>query len=133
MTSNLYSIESPIELRALMRVFREAKFCLVPDDTEVSESPIVARMFKNVIENLIEIESSGGNIAAKERWERWLTIDENRDEWTAATNRAITSINWPTMTLSDRENYVAILLSPFNVSNELVSKFVTTVNSRRLD
>jgi hypothetical protein len=32
------------ELVAMQRVFREAKFCLEPDDEDISGSPIVAKL-----------------------------------------------------------------------------------------
>ncbi|MDH5206521.1 MAG: hypothetical protein OEW36_12755, partial [Hylemonella sp.] len=44
------------ELLALQRVFREAKFCTEPDDTEISDSPVVARLYELVIATLVAKE-----------------------------------------------------------------------------
>jgi hypothetical protein len=42
---HIFVVDDLGELLALQRVFREAKFCLEPDDVEISDSPVVARLF----------------------------------------------------------------------------------------
>ena len=110
------------------RVFREAKFCTEADDLEVSDSPIVARMFERLIKTLVarSVERDG-EVAAKQ-WERWLAIDESRDEWAAAIRRATLEKQWPTFKSTDRQDYVEVLLSPFTLSPEIMEKFVRAVN-----
>lgn len=51
--SNAFVVEDLGELLALQRVFREAKFCTEPDDVEVSDSPIVAKLFERLIATLV--------------------------------------------------------------------------------
>jgi hypothetical protein len=61
MNSKIFKVENLVESRALQRVFREAKFCTVADDEEISTSPIVAAMFDRVMEVLVEtcVETEG--------------------------------------------------------------------------
>jgi hypothetical protein len=128
MTSNTFIVDDLVELRVMHRVFREAKFCTEADDLEISDSPIVARMFERLIKTLVarSVERDG-EVAAKQ-WERWLAIDESRDEWAAAIRRATLEKQWLTFASTDREDYVKVLLSPFTLSPETIEKFVRAVN-----
>lgn len=126
--SNAFVVDDLGELLALQRVFREAKFCTEPDDVEVSDSPVVAKLFERLIATLVahEVERDGEN--ARQRWAQWLAIDESRDEWDAAIRRARSDARWVTFLTDERIEYVRLLLSPFTLSPEVVDRFVLAVN-----
>ena len=49
MTTNSFVVNDIVELRVMQRVFREAKFCALADDDEISDSPIVNELFKRLL------------------------------------------------------------------------------------
>jgi hypothetical protein len=129
--SNAFVVDDIVELLALQRVFREAKFCTEPDDVEVSDSPVVAKLFERLVTTLVaqEVERDGED--ARQRWAKWLAIDESRDEWDAAIRRAKTDVRWATFPIDERSEYVRLLLSPFTLSPNVVDRFVLAVNQSK--
>lgn len=127
MITNSFVVDDIVELRVMHRVFREAKFCTEADDLEISDSPIVARMFERLIATLLAQEVALEGEVARQSWMRWLAIDESRDEWAAAIRRARVEKQWPTFSNADRTNYVRVLLSPFTASSETIEKFELAV------
>lgn len=117
------------ELLALQRVFREAKFCIEPDDVEISDSPLVADMFKRLMDVLISREHDTDTEDATSRWEEWLKIDSSRDEWAAAIKRARSDSRWLAFSQSERVAYVQLLLSPFQLSDTSVDEFIRAVDA----
>lgn len=126
--SDAFSVDDLDEMLALHRVFREAKFCTEPDDVEVAESPVVAKLFERLIVALVALEVEQNGEAARQRWADWLTIDESRDEWNAAIRRARADARWTTFSMEERVSYVSLLLSPFILSPDVVHEFVLAVN-----
>lgn len=129
--SNIFVVSDPAELVALQRVFREAKFCKEPDDIEVSDSPVVAQLFQRLVAILIEKDVERDGEDARLRWAQWLAIDESRDEWDAAVQRANAEARWATFSPDERFEYLKILLSPFTVTQEVVERFVSAVSHQR--
>jgi hypothetical protein len=129
--SKIFVVDDLSELLALQRVFREAKFCTEADDTEISDSPVVARMFERLIATLVATEVGHGDESARLRWARWLAIDESRDEWAAAVRRARADTRWATFSSDERVEYVSLLLSPFTLSPEVIDRFVSSVNQAK--
>jgi hypothetical protein len=119
------------DLLALQRVFREAKFCTEPDDVEVSDSPIVAKLFERLMVTLVAQEVARDGEVARQRWAKWLAIDESRDEWAVSIRRARADARWRTFSDDERIRYVRLLLSPFALSPEVVSRFVLAVNESK--
>ena len=126
--TNIFIVDDLGELLALQRVFREAKFCNEPDDVEVSDSPVVARLFERLIATLVDAEVACDGEVAAFRWRRWLEIDESRDEWRASIRRARADARWLTFSGDERDEYVRLLLSPFSLTPETILKFVSEVN-----
>ncbi|WCM94561.1 hypothetical protein M5C99_07615 [Acidovorax sp. NCPPB 2350] len=129
--SHAFVVDDPGELLALQRVFREAKFCTEPDDVEVSDSPVVAKMFERLVSTLVAHEIERDGEAARQRWTRWLEIDESRDEWDAAIRRARTDARWTSFSIEERNEHVRLLLSPFTSTQEVVDRFILAVNQPR--
>lgn len=129
--SKAFVVDDLGELLALQRVFREAKFCTEPDDVEVSDSPVVAKLFERLIEALVAREVERYGEAARQRWAHWLAIDESRDEWHAAIRRVKTDVRWAKFSMAERIEYVRLLLSPFTLAPRVVDKFVSAVNQSK--
>lgn len=127
MDSNIFSVSDYYELLAMQRVFREAKFSLCPSDDEITGSPIVSKLFARLIEAIVSTEAQMRGDTAKERWVQWLTIDESREEWGIALQRAKSNRDWASWTESKRREYVHDLLSPFIVDDALLTRFIDSV------
>ncbi len=70
MTSNAFLVTDLTDLRVLQRVFREAKFCPIPDDLEISDSPWVARLFCQLMDALIAADVAKNGEEQRERWNK---------------------------------------------------------------
>lgn len=128
MTSNVFTVDTLTELLVLQRVFREAKFCTEPDDTEISDSPIVANLFERLMTALVAEQVARDGEDAAHRWVWWRAIDESRDEWAAALRRAKAAPRWPSLSDDERAEYIRLLLSPFTVSPDIIQRFTSAVN-----
>jgi len=123
-----FVVDDLSELLALQRVFREAKFCREPDDVEVSDSPLVANLFGRLISVLLAQEVERDGEEARQRWTRWLAIDETRDEWDAAIRRVRADARWPAFSVNERIEYVRLLLSPFTLGPGMVERFIAAAS-----
>ena len=128
MTDKIFAVSNLQELRVMQRVFREAKFCLEADDEEISASPIVAKLFTQLMNVLIAIETETEADSARRGWTKWLDMsDSSRDEWTAALKRAKSNVQWPAWSQIERLEYSKTLFSPFVLTEERLRDFVTSV------
>jgi hypothetical protein len=129
MSAKPFTVSDLHELRVMQRVFREAKFCVESDDDEISSSPVVAKLFTQLIDALISTQVEVEGEGARERWTKWLDMsDMSRSEWTAALNRAKNDIHWPNRSDEERMEYSKILLSPFVLSEERLRDFIESVS-----
>lgn len=116
----------------LQRVFREAKFCKLADDDEVSESPLVAELFGRLMTALIEAQVESEGEIARLKWEKWLEMeDSSRDEWLAVRDRAQRNPLWPNWTEGEKRVYVKTLFSPFVLDDKTLETFVSEVRNSR--
>ncbi len=125
--SNKFANFDLVELRTLHRVFREAKFCLVAYDDEVSNSPRVAQLFEALQLTLMEKDCEESD-SRRDSWLKWLEISEERDEWRAALGRIKTHSPWQSYTPNEKREYVRTLLAPFQLTTENESLFLTQAN-----
>jgi hypothetical protein len=134
MTTKPFVVSEFRELRAMQRVFREAKFCTEEDDEEISDSPIVAAMFSRLMEAVIDAEVELDGESARTGWTNWLMMtDTSRDEWSAAIRRAQRKVAWQQWSDEKRKEYVKILFAPFVLSNEMTSRFIADVTTYFVD
>ena len=127
MASNVFSVDSYIELQALQRVFREAKFCFDPSDLEISPSPVVARMYGRLIAVLVDVNVEKYGESSREDMIRWLTIDPTRSEWQVAVSRARGDETWRNLTDAELSVYIETLFAPFIISPELIAQFMLAI------
>jgi hypothetical protein len=125
-----FEVSDVYELRVMQRIFREAKFCTVADDDEISDSPIVASLFSRLMAALIEAEVAVGGENVRQSWDRWLIMDNPlRQEWTSARKRAQENQMWHTMTEPEKLAYIELLFSPFMLPDNAKKQFLTEVNN----
>lgn len=127
MTSERFVVADFNELMVLHRVFREAKFCTEPDDTEISDSPIVARLFRQLLGVIVATEVEREGESACQKWRQWLAIDESRDEWSAGVTRAKRETAWSGLSDQERRAYVTLLMSPFVLDEDAMERFIAAV------
>ncbi len=128
MDSIKFEVNDIVELRVMHRIFREAKFCLEPDDLEVSASPIVAKLYLRLMDTLILSEEVLEGASARLKWNEWLTIDDTRAEWKVAIGRARMEERWEKWTYQKKFDYVSDLLTPFITTKENIDHFIKTVS-----
>ena len=127
MTSKIFNVSDYYELLALHRALLESQFCDEPSDIDVSASPLVAKLHKQLLETLVDAEVERKGIEAKTAWNEWLEIDAERREWKVALKRAKNERLWNEWDDSTKKTYVYDLLSPFDVDDNLVDKFIAQV------
>lgn len=127
MSSNPFVVTDLNDLLALHRVFREAKFCTEPDDIEISNSPIVVRLFCQLLDAIVAAEAERDGESARHKWKQWLAIDESRDEWSAGVTRAKRETAWSTFSEEERRAYVTLLMSPFVLNENVMKRFIAAV------
>jgi len=128
MIPNDFVVNDYYELLALHRVFIEAKFCDGPNDLDVSASPIVAALHKKLLFSLIEMDVEKKGETHRNDWKEWLDIDPSRREWAVAIKRAQNERLWDDWSIADRITYILDLLSPFNITDELVELFLSQLD-----
>jgi len=112
------------ELVALHRGLLEARFCEIPNDPDVSGSPILSRLHREVISQIISCESS----QKAQAWKRWLEISPSRREWSVAIDRARASSVWKNSTDNIKAEFAIDLLSPFETTDSLIESFICDVD-----
>jgi hypothetical protein len=113
------------ELRVLQRVFREAKFCLAHDDTEIIDSPRVAVLFDSLMSELIAKDALNNGEKVKHEWLEWLDMDdERRAEYKAAAIHVQNHAPWRTYSESERREYLKVVFCPFVLSDELTKQII---------
>lgn len=127
MTSKIFNVSDYYELLTLHRALLESQFCDEPNDMDVSASPIVAKLHKQLLETLIEVEVDRKGVEAKTAWAEWLEIDAERREWKVALKRVKNERLWTEWDYDAKKAYVYDLLSPFEVDDNLVDKFIAQV------
>jgi hypothetical protein len=117
-------LKSILELIALHRGLLEARFCEIPNDPDVSGSPILSRLHRDVVSQIID--SVG--LEKAESWRQWLAISPLRREWSIAIERARSASLWDSQSKEFKAAFALDLLSPFEVDASLVARFIDEVD-----
>jgi len=120
------NIEDKYQLLAVHRAFMEARFSDNPNDPNISGSPILAEIHRNLISELVShIPPVGGS---SEQWHNWLLLTPERREWKIAVGQTRQSSWWPKLTYEEKLDSAKNLLSPFTLSDSLIEEFVRTID-----
>ena len=127
MTFSEFIVKDYYELLALHRALLESKFCDEPNDLDVSSSPIVAKLHKQLLSILVESDVDRKGDEAKEEWNEWLQLGTDRREWKVAIKRAKNEELWENWGPREKKTYVSDLLSPFVIDDKLIDEFIESV------
>ena len=106
------------ELVALDKVLREAKFSEQPYDSAIAGSPIVAELARRTRAALQQGVPTSG--AADE-------VQPGQREWTISLGTARRARLWSDWSQHEKRGYVRDLLSPYDVSDASVDRFINEV------
>lgn len=119
------------ELIALLRAVVAAKFNEDPTDTDVPVSSSLAALAVRIRDALVAEDVRREGSEAERRWRDWIRLDSTRDEWRHARSFAARALRgaWPSWTVEERKEVVAMLLSPFDPGEEGIEQFVRELES----
>ena len=127
--SNQFELFGLQALNDLQRVFREAKFCRLADDEEISDSPRVAALYEELMVALIARDVAENGEGERANWTRWLATSDQRDEWKIAQERVRAHSAWRNYTVSKKTEYATVLLSPFTLTSETAQLFISQTDA----
>lgn len=113
-----------VELVALDKVLREAKFSDSPNDPVIAASPIVADLARRV-----RAAHDLRTIGLADRPDREDMIGPTWREWTLSVREARKLTDWHSWDQEAKARVARDLLSPFGVSDERVLQFINEVDS----
>lgn len=132
MEDSSFQIENCHELRVAHKMMMAARFCEDPIDLEVPVSPVAAGLHDRIIQKLMAVEIEKGGEAAQQEWDEWLSISTDNREWEISVRRAKSDARWLTWNDMEQRFYTMTLLSPFEVSENLIAEFVGEVQLHHL-
>lgn len=127
-----FQIENYYELRVAHKMMMEARFCPDPIDLEVPVSPVAAGLHDRIIQRLISLEIEKNGESAQKEWDEWLQISSSHREWEVSVERAKLDERWLGWNEMEQRFFAMTLLSPFEVSEELIAKFVSEVQQHQV-
>lgn len=122
----IFSISDYYELMALHRVVLEAKFSENPNNPAIQGSPFVATIANQVIEALMSVDISKEGESSRVKWQAWRTISPERREYQIVKAKIRAEALWKTWSFDEQVNYVRILVSPFQISDELINDLLSS-------
>jgi hypothetical protein len=126
-----FQLENYYEL-SLAHKMMVARFCEDPIDLEVPVSPVAAGLHDRIIQKLMALEIEKGGEAVQQEWDEWLNISSDTREWGVSVERAKNDARWLTWNDMEQRFYTMTLLSPFEVSENLIAEFVGEVQIHHL-
>lgn len=121
--------EDYYELLAMHRTFLEAKFNNAPNDYDVAKSPIVNKMYSQVLDTLIQAETEKNGEAGKKRWLDWLNLDKSRREWEIIVRTIRREKQWSQWDLEKQQNFIKEVSFPFTIDSNLLAELMSEISS----
>ena len=119
-TYNL-EIKNYYALVSLHKSLLEAKFNLSPDNEDISGSPLVAELYTEVTDLLLNSEK-------RLEWEKWLQLKNRPDYRKRAVLRMKKCNRWANVTLETKREIARIYLSPFKFSETELDEVIKEVD-----
>ena len=114
-----FVVESEHELRALHRALLEAKFHAQPEDGDVPGSPLVAELSRRIVETL-------ASTLPEEGWSAWREAEQHRHRFPVVVSHIARTSAWPEWSVDQKQEYVRVLLAPFEAQERTVSELVAS-------
>ncbi|MFK8078462.1 MAG: hypothetical protein AB8B84_17925 [Granulosicoccus sp.] len=132
MDTDSFKLENYYELLVTHKMMMEARFCTNPIDLDVPVSPVAAGLHDRIIQKLIRLDTEKKGETAKQAWDEWLQISADYREWEVSLERAKNDPRWLYWNDMEQRFFTMTLLSPFEVSEELIAEFVGEVQIHQL-
>ncbi|MDB4946735.1 MAG: hypothetical protein JWP97_6269 [Labilithrix sp.] len=117
-----FPVSDATELHLLVRALIEAKLPVMPRDGDLAASPIVARLAERASSAHGEEPSLPG---AKGDWRKF---SPDHVYWDAAVSRSLLDADWlRKATREQRQEYVALLVSPFQATEEVLAALLERI------
>jgi hypothetical protein len=125
----MFTSSSHGELLALLRAIIEAKFHREADDRDVPGSTLLAAAAIRIRDAVVAFEVAREGAAAKERWDKWMSLAPDRPEWGRARAYASSMWKaiWPRWSDEERLRAAEALLAPFEPSAAGLRAFLAEV------
>lgn len=123
MTFDLYKYNY-YELIALHRALLESKFNNSPNDYDVAKSPIINKIYKDIIDSILNIEFEKNGQQGKDKWKSWLQMDRNKREWEISLNIIKREKFWASWDYEKKSNFALTVIYPFTISSGLLKEFI---------
>jgi hypothetical protein len=100
----------------------EAKFNNSPNDYDVAKSPLVNKMYSEVLDTLLQAEFKKSGEAGRKRWLEWLNLNQSRREWTIIQKTICREKKWQSWDSNQQREFVKEVAFPFTLSDELLDE-----------
>ena len=97
----------------------EAKFHENPFDHRIAPSPLLAEVLRRMSKAIV----AGGE--PEDQWRAWYRLTPDRREWRVALNHVRLVNDWLDECHEKRIQYVRDLLSPYEIDDQLVERFIS--------
>ncbi|MCQ3932462.1 MAG: hypothetical protein DPW16_18590 [Chloroflexi bacterium] len=123
----IFQVSDYYKLLALYKALMLVKFSKNPADPVLVGSPFIAEMLREIVASLAQMEIQRGHPQQAELWKA-LKLDPAKETWQSMLEYARISDLWQQWTFDEKLEYAKILLSPFEVTDALLAKFVVEVD-----
>lgn len=123
-------LNSADEARALLRAIVASKFTEAPYDMDVLTSKHVANLAADLCKIVAEKDREQWGEIGRQMWDSWYWLSPPRPEWRIALNhgKALFGKKWASFFPDRRVEVVKLLISPYGLSDELLSQFITELD-----
>ncbi len=128
MTFNLSKYDY-YELIALHRALLESKFNNSPNDYDVAKSPIINKIYSDVLDSIMNYEFERNGQSGKDKWISWLEMDRTKREWDVSLNIIKREHSWSVWDYEEKSKFSLTVIYPFSISSELLKEFIDEANT----
>jgi hypothetical protein len=109
-----------LELWILQACIVEAKFHEDPRDLDIPGGPLVSKLANKIADAL----QSCGRFGNEQTWKIWRTLTPEREEWKNSVKFVQHRGDWLERPAPEQLEVARALLSPFEVSDDLLRQFI---------
>ena len=120
--TEMFSIDSYVELLALHRALLELQWVSEPNDPAIIGSSFVADIANRVLDELIAIENAAKRTSRAEDWRQWRELTPDRREFQRLKKRLESLQQWETD--EEQKECIRCLASPFVLSDDLIETLI---------
>ncbi|WP_349943816.1 hypothetical protein ABFV83_10955 [Lacrimispora sp. BS-2] len=122
-----FVIHDYYDMLNLHKALLEAKFHESPDNVYVSGSPIVAKLYNELLDRLAECEAKK---KGKENWTEWRKIKNQNFYKERAIDNIIHFSQWRTSDCQQKVDLIYNYFSPFNYTEDELSNLIYEIDNK---